>query len=173
MSTQAPERTPAAFIRPEAAALLGQTSRPSRSPHGDQPLRPGQSAQGGKPGQAGHAARLGQQPRAASSDPSAASALLDPARRHPLTIKQVEYFVAAVECGSLTAAAEEKDITVQGMSQAIADIEREIGTFLLERGRQGTAPTAFGFECYVRAKSLLLHFSEFEAFLRSQKRSPQ
>ncbi len=186
-------------MSPEAALLFGQKSRvggqthtgqighgsrfgqAGQHPHGDD--RETQEAQHSsgreaQTGQRAHGEREVQHARAREAQPQqrahAGQAVHgEPAKRRPLTIKQVEYFVAAVECGSLTAAAEEKDITVQGISQAVADLEREIGTLLLERGRQGTAPTAFGFECYARAKSLLLHFNEFDMFLRSQKRSPR
>ncbi|WP_139651339.1 LysR family transcriptional regulator [Raoultibacter phocaeensis] len=91
-------------------------------------------------------------------------------KRSPVTIRQIEYFVAAVECGSFTAAAEEKDITVQGLSQAVADLEREIGARLLVRGKEGTSPTPFGRECYSRAKILLRQFRDFDALIHARRR---
>ena len=88
--------------------------------------------------------------------------------RESLRVRQIEHFVAAVEFGSLSGAAEAAGISVQGMSQSIAGLEEEVGAQLLERGRLGTSPTAFGWECYDRAKDLLAEFDDFDSFVRSQ-----
>ncbi|WP_180326542.1 LysR family transcriptional regulator [Raoultibacter phocaeensis] len=85
----------------------------------------------------------------------------------PLTIRQIEYFVTVVELGSLTAAAEKNDITVQGISQAMADLERETGVRLLTRCKAGSTPTALGAEFYAKAKELLVHYAELDSFARS------
>ena len=86
----------------------------------------------------------------------------------PLTMKQIGYFVSAVELGSMTAAAEVHGITVQGLSQALADVEDEVGAVLLERGKKGVSPTPFGEELYALADELLYRFDEFESFARSR-----
>ena len=58
-----------------------------------------------------------------------------------MNIKQVKYFVGAVDKGSLSAAAKDLYVTVQAISKAIANLETELGGDLLERGCRGVKPT--------------------------------
>lgn len=91
--------------------------------------------------------------------------------QRPLTIRQIEYFVTVVELGSLTAAAAKNEITVQGISQSMADLERETGVRLLTRCKAGSSPTALGAEFYAKAKELLVHYAELDSFAHSFARS--
>ena len=61
-----------------------------------------------------------------------------------LNIKQIRYFAAVVEHGSLSAAAKGQYVTVQAVSKAIADLERELGQSLFVRESRGVHPTPFG-----------------------------
>lgn len=44
-----------------------------------------------------------------------------------MDIKQIRYFVLVYDSGSLSAAAKEEGKTVQAVSKAIADLEKELG----------------------------------------------
>ena len=85
-------------------------------------------------------------------------------------MRQIAYFASAVELGSMTAAAEVHDITVQGLSQALADVENEVGAVLLDRGKKGVSPTPLGEELYALAAEILGRYVEFEELARSHGR---
>ena len=81
-----------------------------------------------------------------------------------MNIKQVRYFVAVFQSGSLSAAAKEQYVTVQAVSKAIADLERELKNELFVRESRGVHPTLFGKAFYVKAEPVLRSFDELEAF---------
>lgn len=59
-------------------------------------------------------------------------------------LRQLRYFVAAAEEGSLTRAAARLHLAQQSLSQQIRALERQIGAALLVRSSQGVTPTAAG-----------------------------
>lgn len=61
-----------------------------------------------------------------------------------VNLAQLRAFVAVAETGSLTAAAVELRITQSAVSHALASLERELGTHLVERLRTGSTVTEFG-----------------------------
>ena len=62
-----------------------------------------------------------------------------------MELRHLRYFVAVVEAGSLTEAAEKKLHTSQpSLSRQIRDLEYQVGTELLTRTASGVAPTAAG-----------------------------
>ena len=73
---------------------------------------------------------------------------------------------AVVEHGSLSAAAKELYVTVQAVSKAIADLERELGQRLFVRESRGVTPTPFGLAFYEKASGVMASFDELEAFAR-------
>lgn len=79
-----------------------------------------------------------------------------------MNINQIKYFVSVVELGSFSKAAQSQFITVQGMSKAISDLEREVETPLLVRKARGVAPTAFGLIFFEQARLVLDAFHELE-----------
>ena len=83
-----------------------------------------------------------------------------------LNIKQIRYFAAVVEHGSLSAAAKGQYVTVQAVSKAIADLERELGQRLFVRESRGVHPTPFGKAFYQKALPVLDDFGELEAFAK-------
>ncbi len=87
----------------------------------------------------------------------------------PLNIKQIRYFASVVELGSLSAAAKERFVTVQAVSKAIADLERELGHSLFVRESRGVHPTPFGKAFYQKAAVVLKGFSELEAFAKEYR----
>jgi DNA-binding transcriptional LysR family regulator len=60
------------------------------------------------------------------------------------TLTQLHVFLAIIEHGSLTSAASELDLSQSAVSHALAELERNLGVRLLERGRFGAKPTAVG-----------------------------
>lgn len=85
-----------------------------------------------------------------------------------MNIVQIKYFISVVEHGSITAAARDQFISLQGMSQAIADLEAELGIPLLERQNRGSVPTKFGIEFYQEARPFLFQYESLERFVHDR-----
>lgn len=81
-----------------------------------------------------------------------------------MNIKQIQYFAAVVEHGSLSAAAKSQHITVQAISKSMADLESEVRCDLFVRNNQGMRPTSFAKTMYEQAVPVLAQFSELETF---------
>jgi len=64
--------------------------------------------------------------------------------RDPLSIRQIEVFVALVEQRSFTRAARHLHLSQSTVSGHIADLERRLGVRLVERERKGVRTTAAG-----------------------------
>ena len=58
--------------------------------------------------------------------------------------RKVQFFLAAVRCGSLTEAAAELGVSQPALSKSIRALEKQLGVPLIERGRFGVVATAFG-----------------------------
>jgi len=58
--------------------------------------------------------------------------------------RQLRYFLAIIEEGHFSRAAEKLGISKQGMSQSIAALEQSLDAKLFERGQFGAVPTEFG-----------------------------
>lgn len=84
-----------------------------------------------------------------------------------LNIKQITYMVTVVKCGSLSAAAKELYVTVQAVSKAIADLEREVGHRLFVRESHGVRPTPFGIAFNRKAEKVMESFHELEEFAQT------
>ena len=61
-----------------------------------------------------------------------------------MDFRKVQFFLAAVRCGSLTEAAAELGVSQPALSKAIKALERSLGVPLIERGRFGVVATPFG-----------------------------
>ncbi len=83
-----------------------------------------------------------------------------------MDIRQIRYFVHAVEGKSLSAAAKRQFVTVQAVSKAISELEHELGIQLLTRGNHGVKPTAVGVAFYERARKTLANFDELDVFTK-------
>lgn len=81
-----------------------------------------------------------------------------------MNIKQIQYFAAVVEHGSLSAAAKSRHVTVQAISKSMADLESEVRCDLFVRNNQGMRPTSFAQTLYEQAVPVLAQFSELETF---------
>ncbi|MFL5807275.1 MAG: LysR family transcriptional regulator [Roseiflexaceae bacterium] len=72
-----------------------------------------------------------------------------------MTLVQLQVFVAVVESGSFTAAAERLGMTQSATSHALAGLEAALGVRLLERHRQGVTPTMVGGDVLAHARAML------------------
>ncbi|NDW01996.1 LysR family transcriptional regulator [Salipiger sp. PrR002] len=74
------------------------------------------------------------------------------------TLRQIEYFIATAECGSIRLASERINISQPSISTAISQLEAELGAQLfLRRHAQGLSLTPVGRETLAEAKKLLDH----------------
>lgn len=79
----------------------------------------------------------------------------------PFTLRQLEYFVAAVDEGSISSAAVEMHLSQSAMSTALANLERSIGEQLLVRNHsRGLVLTKTGRRLLEQAQRLLLDAEE-------------
>lgn len=72
-----------------------------------------------------------------------------------MDIRQLRYFVAIVDSGSVSEASRTLHIVQPALSRRLSDLERELGVQLLVRGRHGVALTSAGTELYGRARGIL------------------
>jgi DNA-binding transcriptional LysR family regulator len=80
------------------------------------------------------------------------------------TLRQLEYFVAVAEAGTVTAAAERVHLSQSAMSTALADLERAFGVQLLIRHHaRGVTLTASGEELLVAARQLLRQADDLDS----------
>ncbi|MBO0845770.1 MAG: LysR family transcriptional regulator [Nocardioides sp.] len=84
------------------------------------------------------------------------------------TLVQLRYFAAAVEYGSMTAAARELMVSQSAVSTAIAQLEKELGVqLLLRQHARGLVPTAAGHDFYQELHRFLGHAAELEETARN------
>jgi LysR family nitrogen assimilation transcriptional regulator len=79
-----------------------------------------------------------------------------------MELRQIRFFVAACEEGSLSAAASRLNCTASGVSQQMSALEARLGISLLERTRRGVIPTPAGQRFYERSLAILKAVSEAE-----------
>ena len=76
---------------------------------------------------------------------------------------ELETFVATVEAGSLSGAAERLGIAVSAVSRRLGELETRLGARLANRSSRGLAPTPSGEAYYERALALLGALDEADA----------
>lgn len=84
-----------------------------------------------------------------------------------MEVKQLRHAVLLDEHRSFTRAAQAAFITQSAFSQHIAQLERELGVRLFDRGPAGTAPTAAGERFLERARTVLADLVTLEDDVRS------
>ena len=81
-----------------------------------------------------------------------------------VNIKQVGYFVAVFETKSFTAAAHQRNVTVQAISKSISELEQFFNVQFFERGSSGVRPTQAGRSFYAKARPAVEAYREVENF---------
>lgn len=76
------------------------------------------------------------------------------------TLRSMQYFIRAVELGSLSGAARELGTTQPTVSKTLAALEKELGVRLMERSTAGLALTDQGQRFYARAKRVTEEYDE-------------
>lgn len=89
-----------------------------------------------------------------------------------MDLKALSYFVAVVEQGSITAAAEVCFVAQPSISHAISKLEGELQVSLFTRQPRGVKVTEEGQAFYREAKSLLNHASSVSALFKRRARNP-
>jgi DNA-binding transcriptional LysR family regulator len=84
-----------------------------------------------------------------------------------VNLRQLEYFVAVAEAGSVTRAAERLFVSQPSLSQQIAALERELGGLLLERLPRGVRLTAAGQSLLPEARATIRHAVRGRRVVRS------
>lgn len=85
-----------------------------------------------------------------------------------LEIKQLEYFVATADHGSLNKAAEQLYTSQPNVSKVIANLEKELGVQLFERNSRGMKITEQGNLLYGYARSILKNSNMIQALVQKQ-----
>ncbi|MBO0610105.1 LysR family transcriptional regulator [Myceligenerans salitolerans] len=83
-----------------------------------------------------------------------------------MELRELRYFAAVVEAGSLTAAAERLHLSQPPLSVAVAKLEREVGVPLLVRTSRGVEPTSAGSFLRDAAARILDEVDDVTAALR-------
>lgn len=74
-----------------------------------------------------------------------------------MELRQLRYFVRAVELGSMSRAAVDLELVQSALSQQIARLEGELATRLLQRNAKGVTPTEAGLAFFHEAQLALRH----------------
>jgi len=80
--------------------------------------------------------------------------------------RQLRYFAAIYEHGTLSAAAASERVAISALSHHLANLERELGTRLFVRKPRGLEPTAAGQRLNEHARSILKSVSDAETDVR-------
>lgn len=84
------------------------------------------------------------------------------------TLRQLEYFVAVLDAGSVTEAAKRSNISQAAASMAVAQLEKALGVDLLVRMRsKRVTPTAAGLALGARARRVLADAAEIPGAVRT------
>lgn len=91
---------------------------------------------------------------------------------HDHRLKDILPFVASVECGSFTAAAERLHVTGSAVSKSLSRLETRLGSRLLERTTRSLQLTDAGSAYYQTCLRVLEDLAEAEAVLAAQRTIP-
>jgi DNA-binding transcriptional LysR family regulator len=86
-----------------------------------------------------------------------------------LSLRQVRYFIAVAENGSVTGAAQQLSISQSTVTEAIKGLEDELGIKLIERQARGVALSYKGQQFLRHAHRILAEVSDAQRALRSQE----
>lgn len=100
--------------------------------------------------------------------------LSDPLRLRAMktTLEEMQAFVAVVDGGSITAAADRLDQTVSGISRALARLEKKLDTTLLRRTTRRTELTEEGQAFLQRTRAILASIEDAEEHMAARRQQP-
>ena len=94
-------------------------------------------------------------------------------RRSPLLeVRQIRYFVAIYEAGSVKKASTRLLVAQSALSEQLAQLEDELGIQLFMRSPYGVSPTAFGQLFYERSLEILHRISDAVESVRQLRENP-
>lgn len=88
------------------------------------------------------------------------------------TLEELQAFVAVVDGGSITAAAEQLGQTVSGISRALGRLEKKLDTTLLRRTTRRTALTEEGQAFLQRTRAILAAIDDAEEHMAARRQQP-
>ncbi|MDN8614179.1 LysR substrate-binding domain-containing protein [Variovorax ginsengisoli] len=88
------------------------------------------------------------------------------------TVEELQAFVAVVDGGSITAAADQLGQTVSGISRALGRLERKLATTLLRRTTRRLELTEEGRAFLTRARAILIAIDEAEEQMAARRQQP-
>ncbi|MCW0351651.1 LysR family transcriptional regulator [Pantoea ananatis] len=93
--------------------------------------------------------------------------------RTPVSLKHLDFFVKVVDCGGLSEAASQLNVSPSAVSKSLAILENTLSTTLIKRTTRSIALTEAGSYLYSRANSLLNDFDETLSTTSGYDHSPQ
>jgi LysR family transcriptional regulator, regulatory protein for tcuABC len=88
-----------------------------------------------------------------------------------MELRQLRYFVRAVELGSISRAANDLHTVSSTLSQQISRLEGSLSTLLLQRTSRGVVPTEAGLEFFREAQLALRHVDQAASVAQKTRRS--
>lgn len=88
-------------------------------------------------------------------------------------LKAIQYFLAAAQSGSLSAAARQQGVSLQAVAKLVSALEAELGATLFQRGSRGLKLTADGAHYAEACTPLLAQLQAADDGLRQARQRPQ
>lgn len=88
-------------------------------------------------------------------------------------LKAIQYFLAAAQTGSLSAAARQQDVSLQAVAKLVGALEAQLGTTLFQRGNRGLTLTADGVQYADACAPLLAQLQAADDGVRQARQRPQ
>ena len=88
-------------------------------------------------------------------------------------LKALQYFIAAAQTGSLSAAARQQGVTLQAVAKLVGALETELGATLFQRSSRGLKLTADGAQYAEACAPLLAQLQLADDGLRQARQRPQ
>lgn len=88
-------------------------------------------------------------------------------------LRAIQYFLAAAQSGSLSAAARQQGVTLQAVAKLVNALEAELGATLFQRGSRGLQLTADGAQYAEACAPLLAQLQAADDGLRQARQRPQ
>lgn len=88
-------------------------------------------------------------------------------------LKALQYFLAAAQTGSLSAAARQQGVSLQAVAKLVGALEAQVGTSLFQRGSRGLTLTSDGVQYAEACAPLLQQLQAADDGLRHARQRPQ